>query len=31
MQIVEKLKASEQLQKREGDTFVIAPAVPNPH
>lgn len=30
MQIVEKLKAVEQSQKREGDTFVITPAVPNP-
>jgi Flp pilus assembly protein TadD len=30
MQIVEKLKAVEQSQKREGDTFVIAPAMPNP-
>ncbi len=30
MQIVEKLKALEQSQKREGDTFVISPAIPNP-
>ena len=30
MQIVEKLKALEQSQKREGDTFVITPAIPNP-
>ncbi|HJZ80897.1 MAG TPA: tetratricopeptide repeat protein [Pyrinomonadaceae bacterium] len=29
MQIVEKLKAVEQSQKKEGDTFVIAPGVPN--
>jgi Flp pilus assembly protein TadD len=30
MQIVEKLKAVDQSQKKEGDTFVIAPAIPNP-
>ena len=30
MQIVEKLKAAEQSQKKEGDTFVITPAIPNP-
>ena len=30
MQIVEKLKALDQSQKREGDTFVITPAMPNP-
>ena len=30
MQIVEKLKAQEQSQKREGDTFVVKPAIPNP-
>jgi tetratricopeptide (TPR) repeat protein len=30
MQIVERLKAVEQSQKREGDTFVITPATPNP-
>jgi Tfp pilus assembly protein PilF len=30
MQIVEKLKALEQSQKREGDTFVVTPAIPNP-
>jgi len=30
MQIVERLKAVEQSQKREGDTFVIMPATPNP-
>jgi len=30
MQIVERLKALDQSQKKEGDTFVIAPATPNP-
>ena len=30
LQIVERLKALDQSQKREGDTFVIAPAIPNP-
>ena len=30
MEIVERLKAVDQSQKKEGDTFVIAPAVPNP-
>jgi Flp pilus assembly protein TadD len=30
MQIVEKLKALDLSQKREGDTFVVAPAIPNP-
>ena len=30
MAIVERLKTVEQSQKREGDTFVISPAVPNP-
>jgi tetratricopeptide (TPR) repeat protein len=30
MQIVERLKALDQSQKREGDTFVITPAIPNP-
>ena len=30
MQIVERLKALEQSEKREGDTFVITPATPNP-
>jgi len=30
MQIVERLKALEQSQKKEGDTFVIAPAPPTP-
>ena len=30
MQIVERLKTVEQSQKKEGDTFVIAPAIPNP-
>jgi tetratricopeptide (TPR) repeat protein len=30
MAIVEKLKTVEQSQKREGDTFVITPAIPNP-
>jgi tetratricopeptide (TPR) repeat protein len=30
MQIVERLKTVEQSQKREGDTFVITPATPNP-
>src|SRR6266853_592479 len=30
MAIVEKLKSVEQSQKREGDTFVITPAIPNP-
>jgi Flp pilus assembly protein TadD len=30
MQIVERLKAVDQSQKKEGDTFVIAPATPNP-
>jgi hypothetical protein len=29
MQIVERLKALES-QKREGDTFLIMPATPNP-
>jgi len=29
MQIVEKLKAVEQSQKKEGDTLVISPAIPN--
>src|SRR5205814_3578866 len=29
MEIVERLKAVDQSQKKEGDTFVIAPAVPN--
>jgi predicted Zn-ribbon and HTH transcriptional regulator len=29
MTIVEKLKTVEQSQKKEGDTFVITPAVPN--
>jgi tetratricopeptide (TPR) repeat protein len=29
MQIVEKLKAVDQSQKREGDTFVLTPAIPN--
>ena len=30
MAIVERLKTVEQSQKRDGDTFVIAPVVPNP-
>ncbi|HEX7722322.1 MAG TPA: tetratricopeptide repeat protein [Pyrinomonadaceae bacterium] len=30
MEIVEKLKTIDQSQKKEGDTFVIAPATPNP-
>jgi Flp pilus assembly protein TadD len=30
MQIVEKLKALDQSQTREGDTFVITPAIPTP-
>lgn len=30
MQIVERLKSVEESQKREGDTFVIAPPNPNP-
>jgi tetratricopeptide (TPR) repeat protein len=30
MQIVERLKSVEESQKREGDTFVITPAIPNP-
>ena len=30
MEIVEKLKALDQSQKKEGDTFVIAPSTPNP-
>ncbi len=30
MRIVEKLKAQEPSQKREGDTFVVKPAIPNP-
>ncbi len=30
MAIVERLKTVEQSQKREGDTFVISPTVPNP-
>jgi tetratricopeptide (TPR) repeat protein len=30
MAIVERLKTVEQSQKKEGDTFVITPAVPNP-
>jgi tetratricopeptide (TPR) repeat protein len=30
MAIVERLKAVEQSQKREGDTFAITPGVPNP-
>ncbi|MDX6405008.1 MAG: hypothetical protein QOH70_2463, partial [Blastocatellia bacterium] len=29
MQIVERLKAVDQSQKREGDTFVLTPAIPN--
>ena len=30
MEIVERLKAVDQSQKREGDTFVITPGIPNP-